>query len=323
MSAVLVIRPSSLGDIVYALAVAADICRQRPEWSIDWVAERGFVALVTLCPDVRRVIPLGLRHWRRAPLARATWREISAFRQDLNVSRYTAILDLSEQVKGAVIARAARGRRHGFDRASVREPFATLGHDVHHRVARHQHFVERCRRLAAAALGYAIDGPPSWHIVPPPAAPGLPARPFVIILHATSRPDKLWPETHWRALIAHVERAGYATMLPWGSAAEEARSRRLAQGFEHALVPGWLSLSEVATLLARAELAVGVDTGFTHLAAALRTPTLALFNATDPALHGVAIAGSHARDLGRERALPAPDEVIAVAAALLRGAPRG
>ena len=320
MSAVLVIRPSSLGDIVYALAVAADIRRQRPEWAIDWISERGFAPLVALCPDVRRVIPFGLRRWRRAPLARATWREIRAFRKDAIESRYTAILDLSEQVKGAVVARVARGRRHGFDRASVREPLATLGHDVHHRVARHQHFAERCRRLAAAALGYALDTPPRWHIVPPATAPGLPARPFVILLHATSRPDKLWPDAHWRALIAHVERAGFATMLPWGSAAEEARSRRLAEGFEHAIVPGWLSLPEAATMLARAELAVGVDTGFTHLAAVLATPTIGLFFATDPELHGVAITGPHARDLGRAHTAPA--DVIAVAADVLRNAPR-
>ena len=112
-AAVLVVRPSSLGDIVYALAVASDIRRARPAFAIDWVSEPGFAPLVALCPDVRRVIPFGLRRWRRAPLATTTWRDISAFRADLRRTRYLAILDLQEQVKGALIARAARGVRHG------------------------------------------------------------------------------------------------------------------------------------------------------------------------------------------------------------------
>ena len=322
MSAVLVIRPSSLGDIVYALAVVPDIRRHRPDMAIDWVAERGFAPLVALCPDVRTIVPFALRRWRREPFASATWRDIGAFRRTLRASRYAAVLDLQEQVKGAVIARTARGRRHGFDRASVREPLATLAHDAHHHVPRHLHFVERCRRLAAAALGYAAEGPPRWHLVPPANAPDLPARPYVALLTATSRADKLWPEAHWRVLIEHFDRAGFATMLFWGSAQEEARSRRLADGVASAVVPSWLSMPDAATLLARAELAVGVDTGFTHLAAALGTPTIGLFFATDPAMHGVACAGPQARDLGHAHRMPSPDDVMASAGELMRAAPR-
>ncbi len=322
MSAVLVIRPSSLGDIVYALAVAADIRHHRPDTAIDWVAERSFAPLVGLCPDIRTIIPFALRRWRRAPLARATWQEIGAFRRDVRAARYTAILDLQEQVKGAIIARTARGRRHGFDRASVREPLATLGHDTHHRVPRHLHFVERCRRLAAAALHYELDGPPHWRLAPPATARVMAQLPYVALLHATSRADKLWPESHWRTLIAHFERAGFATLLPWGSPDEEARSRRLADGFASAIVPPWLSLPDAASLLAHAELAIGVDTGFTHLAAALHTATIGLFLATDPATHGVACTGPHARDLGGAGHEPEPAAVIETAGALLRAAPR-
>jgi heptosyltransferase-1 len=322
VSAVLVIRPSSLGDIVYALAIVSDIRRHRPELAIDWVAERGFAPLLAMCPDIRNVVPFSLRRWREAPFARATWREIGHFRRELRTFRYATVLDLQEQVKGAVIARAARGRRHGFDRASVREPLATLGHDVHHRVARTLHFVDRCRALAGAALGYAIDAPPRWHIVPPPTAPGMPERPFAVLLHATSRPEKVWPEAHWRALALDLARSGFAPLFPWGSPAEEARSRRLAAGIDDAIVPPWLSLPEAATLLAHAEIVVGVDTGFTHLAGALGTSTVGLFFATDPILHGVSSTGAHARDLGGEHGIPGVDEVIVAVGALLRAAPR-
>ena len=204
MSAVLVVRPSSLGDIVYALAVVADIRRHHPHLAIDWVAERGFVPLIEMCPEIRRVVPFALRRWRRSPLSRETWRNVGAFRRDLRVERYQAILDLQEQVKGALIARVARGRRHGFDRKSVREPIATLAHDVHHRVARDLHFVDRCRRLAAAALGYAVDGPPRWHIVPPATAPMVPQRRYAVLLHGTSRTEKLWPPDRWRKHTTRV-----------------------------------------------------------------------------------------------------------------------
>jgi heptosyltransferase-1 len=318
MSAVLVVRPSSLGDIVYALAIASDIRRHKPGLAIDWVAERGFVPLLEMCPDIRRVVPFALRRWRQAPLSRMTWREIAAFRRELKTDRYAAILDLQEQIKGALIARAARGQRHGFDRRSVREPIATLAHDVHHRVSRNLHFVDRCRNLAASALGYAPDGPPRWHIVPPAAAPAIPERPFAVLLHATSRPEKLWPEERWRALVAHFTGSGYATVLPWGTVDEEDRSRRLAGGHDQAIVPPWLSLPEAATTLSRADVVIGIDTGFTHLAAALGTPTVALFLATDPTVHGVSCAGTHARDLGSEGEIPSVESVIAATGALMR-----
>ena len=321
MSAVLVVRPSSLGDIVYALAIASDIRRHKPELAIDWVAERGFVTLIDMCPDIRHVVPFALRRWRQAPLSRMTWREIAAFRRELRKYRYAEILDLQEQIKGALIARAARGRRHGFDRRSVREPIATFAHDVHHRVPRNLHFVERCRYLAASALGYTLDGPPRWHIVPPVAAPAIPERPYAVLLHATTRAEKLWPEERWRALVAHFTGAGYATVLPWGTRSEQDRSRRLASGHDRAVVPPWLSLPEAATTLARADAVVGIDTGFTHLAAALGTPTVGLFLATDPTVHGVSCAGTHARDLGSEGDVPSVETVIAATGALIRARP--
>lgn len=321
MNAVLIVRPSSLGDIVYALAVASDIRRALPDAAIDWVSEPGFAPLIELCPDVRTVIPLALRRWRRAPLSSATWREVGAFRRALQRTRYTAILDLQEQVKGAIVARLARGVSHGFDRASIREPLATLGDDVHHRVSRDLHFLARCRQLAGEALGYDVDVAPRWNLRPDVHATSIPGRPYVVVLHATSRDDKLWPESQWRAVIDASEHAGFYTVLPWGSAAEETRSRRLSNGFAGAIVPRWLSLPDAAGLLAGASLAIGVDTGFTHLAAALGTPTVAIFSVTDRARHGVGCAGPHARDVGDVGAAPGVEAVLAAAAPHLRAAP--
>ena len=318
----LVVRPSSLGDIVYALALVSDLARHRPGTPVDWVAERGFVPLVTLDPRIRRVVPSGLRRWRERPWSPAHWREARDFARALRSERYDAILDLQEQVKGALIARAARGVRHGFDRASAREPLATLLDDVHHAVPRELHFVHRVRLLAAGALGYELDTPPQWQLAPPPAPHVVPDRRYAVALTATSRVDKQWPEADWIALMARLAQVGLSIVLPWGSADEEARCRRLAASSPSALVPARLTLPEAALLLARAELCIGVDTGFTHLAAALGAPTVAIFTATDATRHGVAVAGAHARDTGDAGAAPDVETVMRAAADVWKAVPR-
>ena len=321
MSALLIVRPSSLGDVVHALSIVPDVVRARPGTRIDWVCEPAFADLPALSPDVRSVIPFALRRWRHALLDGETWREARAFRDSVRETRYDAILDLQEQIKGGVIARIARGVRHGFDRTSIREPVATLFDDVHHRVPRDEHFATRCRQLAAAALGYAVDGPPRWNLAPRRDAT-VPAGRYAVALHATSREAKLWPEADWRAVIEGFSRASISTLLPWGDAAERERSARLAQGIEGAIVPERQPLGAMATLLAGADVAVGVDTGMTHLAAALRTPTIALFTQTDPRGAGVAITGPHARDLGGRGVVPGLDDVRTALGELMRASPR-
>ncbi len=324
MSAVLVVRPSSLGDIVHALSLVADIRAHRRDLAVDWVAEDVFAPLVALDPGVRRVIPVALRRWRRRPLESATWREAAAFRRDLRRDDYVAVLDLQEQVKGACLAWLARGPRHGPDRASIREPIATLAHQHHHAIDPNQHLIDRCRQLAAAALGYRADGPPRFGLAAPaPAADApIPDRPYLVFLHATSRDDKLWPEANWRALIDVFTQSGFAIVLPWGNADERARSERLATGETAASVPPRQPLPALATLLARAELVIGVDTGLVHLAAALGTPTVALFVATDARLAGVERASVLARDLGGIDIIPSVGEVQHAAGELLQRAPR-
>ncbi|MFO1413421.1 MAG: lipopolysaccharide heptosyltransferase I [Burkholderiales bacterium] len=321
MSALLVVRPSSLGDIVHTLSLVSDVSAHRPDLAIDWVAEEGFVSLVRLDPRIRTVIPVAFRRWRQAPLAHRTWRDFGAFRHALRAQRYAYVVDLQEQVKGALVARLARGPRHGFDRHSIREPIATALHDAHHRVVRDQHFIDKARALAGAALGYTPEGRPRWQWRLP-AAGSRPGGPYALLFHGTSRDDKAWPEAHWRAVIAHLGAAGIATLLPWGSEAERARSERLAAGHALAHVPPRQDLPALAALARDAEIVVGVDTGLTHLAAAIGTSTVALFTTTDATLAGVARVGAHARDLGGNGVVPAVADAIEAVGALLRAAPR-
>jgi lipopolysaccharide heptosyltransferase I len=315
----LIIRPSSLGDIVHALPIVHDLAQHRPGMAIDWVAEEPFAGLVALNRGVRRVIPVALRRWRHHLLRQTTWREFGVFRRQLVDERYDAVLDLQEQVKGALLGMLARGPVHGPDRASIREPAATLAYRYKHRIDPDSHLIDRCRALAGAAFGYEPEGPPRFDLSPPHPQ-NAPSTRYAVLLHATSRTDKLWPEMHWRVLIEHFLRAGIVVVLPWGSSVESARSARLADGLAGVVVPPHRSLPRLAALLAHADIVCGVDTGLVHLAAALGVPTIALFVATDARLAGVERASARARDLGGIGIVPTPEEVIGAAGTLLRGA---
>jgi len=321
MKRVLVVRPSSLGDVVHALPVVCDIARALPDVRVDWLAEEAFAPLVALHPRIDNVIGVALRRWRRELGTLRAWREMLDFRRRLRDLRYDAVLDLQEQVKGALMARSARGEVHGFDRRSVREPVSVLLHHKHHAIDRSRHFEDKCRALAGEALDYIPHGAPDYGLVPPaPRAGLLPSIRYAVGVHVTSRDDKRWPDAHWHLLIDALDRADIATVLPWGTESERRRSEALAKGHARAIVPQRMPLPEVATLLANAEVVVGVDTGLVHLAAALRAPTVALFTSTDAKLAGVAVAGAHAVDLGGNGTIPGADAVIAAVGPLLRRA---
>ena len=150
----------------------------------------------------------------------------------------------------------------------------------------------------------------------------MPEGPYVIAFHATSREDKLWPERNWTGLLAHFAQAGLGVLLPWGNEAERARSERIASSATNAIVPPRQTLPELASLARSAEVVVGVDTGLTHLAAAMGTPTVAVFTITDATLAGVAAAGTHAADIGGNGRVPSLDDAIASTGRVLRDAPR-
>jgi heptosyltransferase-1 len=188
-------------------------------------------------------------------------------------------------------------------------------------VPRDLHFATRCRRLAGPRSATPSKDPALALELPARPMPP-PARPYVVAVHASSRADKRWPADRWRALLSDAGASGFDVVLPHGADAEETESRALAAGLERALVPPRLPLAAMAALLARAHAVVGIDTGLTHLSAALGTPTLALFTTTDPALAGTSIAGAHARDLGGCGVLPGIDEVRAGLGGILRAAPR-
>jgi heptosyltransferase-1 len=317
MLKILLVKTSSMGDVIHNLPVATDIRTHFPDAHIDWVAEEGFAAIPALHPGVGQVLPVAIRRWRKAPLSRRTRTEIGAFIGGLRARRYDLVIDTQGLIKSAVIARLANGTRCGYDRKSAREPLAAMFYDHAIAVDKSLHAVERNRILAGRALGYA-PGVLDYGIAAPDLPlPWLPDHPFAVLLHATSRVSKLWPEADWVALGRRFSEQGLACVLPWGSPEEEARSRRLAGGIPDAVIPPGMALDQAAALLSRARAVVGVDTGLVHLAAALKVPVVALYCGSDPGLTGVYSAGPGV-NLGKAGSPPSLADAVAALEGLLQ-----
>lgn len=310
MPKILLVKTSSMGDVIHNLPVASDILAHFPEAEIDWVVEESFAGIPALHPGVGEIIPVAVRRWREHPFSRKTRTEIGSFVARLRSKIYDLVLDTQGLLKSAVIARIAQGARCGFDRHSAREPLAALFYDKTVGVEKNQHAVERNRLLAGRALGYSPDEAVNYGITAPALAlPWLPSDPFAVLLHATSRDDKLWPEAGWVALGENLARNGMRSILPWGSETERRRSRQLAEKIPLGIVPPALTLGQAAALISRAAAVVGVDTGLVHLAAALNVPAIAIYCASDPGLTGLYTSGQ-AVNLGGAGAPPDAASVI-------------
>ena len=315
MPRILLIKTSSMGDVVHTLPVVGDLRASLPGCHIDWVVEEVFSAVPGLHPGVDRVIPVSIRRWRKHPFAARTRREFSDLRSRLRQTRYDEVIDAQGLLKSAFLAWMANGRSHGFDWKSSREPLRMF-YDQVHAVPWSVHAVQRNRLLASKALGYAISGSPIYGIAARPessatlesAFPVTGAGQFAVLLHATSATSKEWPEHDWARLGEYLAAQGTISVLPFGNAEERQRSERLAAQIPAARVPPALDLDQLTALMSRARIVVGVDTGLTHLAVALGRPTIGLYRATDPVATGL-YGSSVAVNVGRIGMTPSIDEV--------------
>jgi len=302
MSDILFIKTSSLGDVIHQMPALTEARRHRPDARFAWVVEEAFAPLVRLHPAVSEVIPVATRRWRTKVLASSTWREVASFRRALREHSYEDVIDTQGLVRSALIARIARGRRHGYDADSIREPAASWLYDVQHTVPRDLHAIARNRLLTGLALGYAPAGPLDFGLSREALAPRR-GEPYGILFHATARAEKEWPEASWVALGRTLAARGVPLVLPWGSPHEHARSGRIAAALPNARVPERQPLDHVARLVAGASFVIGADTGLLHLAAAVGVPLVAIFVGSEPSLTGPMGQGPIAV-VGGKRELP-------------------
>ena len=283
---VLIIKTSSLGDVIHTLPALTDAAHAIPGIRFDWVVEEGFAEIPSWHPAVDQVIPVAIRRWRKNIWQTLKSGEWKAFKQRVRERKYDLVIDAQGLVKSAWLTRFVNAPVAGLDRYSAREGWASRFYDRRLSVATGQHAVERVRQLFAMALAYDLpEGIGNYgldldRLQLPPAAP------YVVFLHGTTWATKHWPEAYWRQLAERLGQRKLQVRLPWGNQAEKDRAERIAQGLNNCQVLPKLNLAGVARVLAAAKACVAVDTGLGHLAAALDVPTISLFGPTNPGLTG-------------------------------------
>lgn len=285
---VLIVKVSSLGDVIHTLPAVTDAWRARRDLRFDWVVEEAFAEIPAWHPAVDKVIPVAFRRWRRGLMK--AWRsgEFRAFKENLQERHYDLVIDAQGLIKSGVISRLSRGLTVGLSNRTIREPLATLFYNMVYTVPWQQHAVDRVRELFSRSFNYSYDYQECDYGLELTqfrrVSPG--ERPYVVFFHGTTWESKLWPEPYWIRLATLAGKAGFTVRLPWGSASELERAHRIAAAGSHVEVLDAQTLTGLATILTNAAGAVAVDTGLGHLAAALSVPAISLYGSSSHELTG-------------------------------------
>ncbi|RTL30658.1 MAG: lipopolysaccharide heptosyltransferase I [Burkholderiales bacterium] len=305
---VLIVKTSSMGDVVHALPAISDMAEAMPGIEIDWLVERGFAAMPEQHHAVRRVIALQWRKWRRNLRAPETREALKAWRAEMRRDPYDLIIDMQGLLKSAAFACMARGPRAGYDWHSIREPLASLFYSRRAHVSRDLHAVDRCRQLASKLLGYPLPNtPPDFGLRASSQAWTPGTQPFATLIPCASRPEKLWPQSSWTALGQALRQRGWQVAVMWGSPEEHKLAQGIAQAID-GVVPPFLSVAQAADTLAQSQVVIGLDTGMSHLAAAHGRPTIGIYCDHEPGLAGLMGSGPVA-SLGGKGQIPSLPDV--------------
>lgn len=282
---ILLIKTSSMGDLIHTLPALTDAGRAIPGITFDWVVEDTFLNIPMWHPLVNRVIPVALRKWRKGIFSHETRMGLQALRNTLRDEHYDLIIDAQGLAKSAFLAFFAKGIRVGLDFRSAREALASFAYQRKYKVNFYQHAVFRMRHLFSQALGYTLPTSvadfgihrsqfkklnENWH------------EDYVVFLHGTTWASKEWPEHYWIQLALTIANAGYRIKISGGNAKELKRAHRIAEHCPQVEVLPYLNIEDMASCLTQAKAAIAVDTGLGHLAAALNIPTVSVYGSTHP-----------------------------------------
>ena len=282
---ILLVKTSSLGDLIHSFPALTDAGRAVPGLRVDWLVEESFSEVPTWHPLVSEVIPVALRRWRHGWWK--AWRrgELTEFRQRLQRDEYDLIVDAQGLLKSVLLARLARGPCLGYSARSAREPVVAWFYQRQFKVSREQHAIERVRELLALALDYPLpDTAPDYglHFSGVHDA----GRRRLVLLHGTTWASKHWPEPYWAELTHLATEQGFEVVLPWGDPDDRLRAERIIKSASAGELLPRLGLTDLARTLASASGVVGVDSGLAHLAAAVGVPAVTLYGPTRAELTG-------------------------------------
>ena len=292
---ILVVRLSSLGDILHLFPAISDLRRRYPDAVIHWLVEPAFAEAVSWHAAVDKVITVSLRAhkkiWWKIPVL------LSKLRKKLQAENYDVVLDAQGLLKSAVLSRLPGVPVYGFDADSAREPIAAKLYQKTAHIPDGLHVIEKNRQLAGQLFDTDLNLPADFglnkfreeqrHEELSGALKEMTGLPYIVLLHGTTWNSKYWPESAWKELIREFSQRGWRCLVPWGNEAEHQRAVRLQASGEQVLVLPKLSLTELMGILLHARAFVSVESGIGHLAAALDVPGVMLHGPTDPGYSGI------------------------------------
>lgn len=304
---ILMIKTSSMGDVIHALPALTDAKNAMPDLIVDWVVEKNFAPILKWHPAVNQVIEIEFRKWRKTPWKSAWEGKWKSLYRALRQENYDYVIDAQGLMKSVFLCFLAKGKRFGFDVSSVREPLAAVFYHQKIGVSKNLHAVTRLRQLFSKVLGYPCPNDlPNYGIAENflstnkndllalMSSKGVRLEgPFVVFLHGTTWETKLWPEGYWQKLGQLLSEKNIPICIPWGNLVEKERAERIAGNNEKIQVLSSMSLFELATLLSKAKAVVAVDTGLAHLSAALAVPTFSIYGPTNAKLTGTIGLNQH------------------------------
>lgn len=274
----LLVKTSSLGDVIHALPAVTEALASCSDLQLDWVVEENFRDIPASHKGVHEVIPVAIRRWRSDWVS--AWPEVRALIKRLRSTHYDRVIDTQGLLKSGLITSVVNGETHGYDRESIRESVACLFYGRKHAVDKNQHAIYRQKQLLAASLDY-----PSKEAIDYGLVTSTSKNQTIMLLHGTTWPSKEWPESAWAELADLIRRDGFEVMAPAGNKQERERAARILGG--RAGLLDQLSLGDLMLEMQQCAGAVAVDTGLGHLAPALGVPVVGLFGSTSPGLTGI------------------------------------
>lgn len=283
---ILIIKTSSLGDIIQTLPALTDAGKIFPDIQFDWVVEEAFQDIPKLHPLVNNVIPVAMRRWRKNIFRSLLNGEIKKFKQKIQSKKYDLIIDAQGLIKSGLITKMAIGKKIGLDKQSLTEPLARFFYDDEVTVDLQKHAIFRMRSIFAGALHYSFDAENIDYGISIKPNDQYSKKPSILFLHGTTWPSKHWPDEHWIALAKLLKND--PILIPWSNDQEKKRAELISAQSENAIILPKMRLSDLAAIIADGKFCIGIDSGLAHLAAAFNVPTITLYGPTNPKRIGTA-----------------------------------
>ena len=286
---VLLIKMSSMGDILHILPALTDARQAIPNIEFDWVVEEAFAEIPAWHPTVKQIIPIAWRRWRKRFFTLFFNPEWKNFRKLLRQKKYDYVIDAQGLIKSAIVTKMTRGLRCGYDRKSIREPLASMAYEKTFAVKKSQHALLRIRELFAKTLNYNFNADDVNYGISTAFTQDInpiSLEHYTVFIPNTSQAQKRWPISSWQGLLSKMQTTKQHVVIPAGYAHEQPLIQQIAADFDNVTILPKGSLTQMAVMLAHSQAIVSVDTGLAHLAAALDKPTITLYGPTDTKLIG-------------------------------------